>query len=457
MSFKPDWDSLKEHSRKFNEEYTPLWFHDSKLGVIIHWGPYSVPGWASLTGELGAVWETHGRRYWFFNNPYAEWYYNSMRIRGSPTWEYHIRTYGPEYSYSKFVEHLKEEVGKWRAEDWASLFSEVGIRYVVFVTKHHDGFLMWPSEYPNPKREGWHLDRDVVGELASAVRTKELKFVTYYSSGIDWTFNDTVIVDAETNEAAKPRDQEYRVYLLSHWEELVERYRPSILYSDIGYPFEEDLPGLFARYYNEVEEGLVNNRFTPRHYDFVTPEYRYSVREGVKWEVTRGLGYSYGYNRNETIEDCISLPSLIRLVVDVVSRNGNVQLGITPKANGEIPSHQVELLRGLGRWLKVNGEGIYGSRPFDTLTGASSSDGVPLRFTKGNGSLYVFSMLRPRAEKVRVPGICPSVGSKLELLGYGEVRDWGKEGDELWIRFPKDAGESPVYTFKLSPLPSPCV
>jgi len=455
LGYEPKWESLKEHSRRFNEEYTPWWFHEVKLGVIIHWGPYSVPGWAPTTGELAKVIEEKGPEYWFKYNPYAEWYYNSMRIPGSPTWEYHRRTYGENFPYEKFGEMLKEEVKKWRPETWTRLFKEAGIRYAVFTTKHHDGFLMWPSDHPNPHREGWQLDRDVVGELARSLRAEGIWFATYYSSGIDWTFNDTVIVDMESFKKAMPRDPEYREYLRNHWYELIDRYRPSILWSDIGYPFEEDLPQLFAYYYNNVEEGLVNDRFTQKHFDFTTPEYKIIEEiSKIKWECVRGLGFSFGYNRNEGPEHTLSLEQLVFLLADIISKNGNLLIGVTPMADGTIPQHQVEVLRKLGAWLRVNGEAVYGTLPWEVHRGVAGEN-IELRFTRSrDGSkLYVFILEKGvRGRSIVLRDLEPAPATSIELLGHGSI-EWKRTAKGIEVAIPGEVAEAPAYVLKIEPAP----
>jgi alpha-L-fucosidase len=160
--YQANWESLGEHQ-------APAWFNDAKLGIFIHWGVYSVPGWAPTEGQYGEL----TRDQFFKVNPYAEWYMNSMRIPGSPTYGHHHRaTYGEKHEYADFLPTFNKEVQKWRPEEWGELFAEAGARYVVLTTKHHDGFALWPSSIPNPHRpaDQQGAERDLVGELTEAVR-----------------------------------------------------------------------------------------------------------------------------------------------------------------------------------------------------------------------------------------------------------------------------------------------
>jgi alpha-L-fucosidase len=158
----------------------PDWFQDAKLGIFVHWGPYSVPAWAEPTGELGAVDEA----IWFRHNPYAEWYANTIRIPDSPAREHHRRTYG-DAPYDDFLD-------AWRAEafdpaGWARLFARAGARYVIPTTKHHDGVPLWDAP-GTATRNTVHRGprRDLVGAIAGAAREAGLRFGVYYSGGLDW-------------------------------------------------------------------------------------------------------------------------------------------------------------------------------------------------------------------------------------------------------------------------------
>ena len=454
MKYKPTLESVQQHT-------VPDWFHDAKLGIFIHWGLYSVPAWAPLTGELGKVdWDV-----WFTQNPYAEWYLNTVRIENSPCHQHHVATYGKDFSYFDFASTFNESVQEWNPNSWADLFHEVGAQYVVLTTKHHDGFLLWPSQHPNPFRKQYYAQRDLVGELNNAVRQQDMRMGLYYSGGIDWTFNKKVIQDISDLQAAVPQGQDYVAYANAHWRELIARYEPSLMWNDIAYPAAANLDELFAHYYNSVPEGVINDRFTQRfefsegqiagsrHYDFRTPEYAsFDEITEVKWEATRGIGFSFGYNRNEGPDSYLSVPELVHSFVDIVSKNGNLLLNIGPMADGTIPAMQRERLLGLGQWLQVNGEAIFGTRPWVRANG-ETAQGVDVRFTQKDGNLYATLIGKPHTGRVQIKGLQAQDGTVVHLLGQSTTSDWQQDDGTLTITLPKHLVDSPAYTLKIAPAP----
>ena len=240
----------------------PPWFEDAKLGIFVHWGIFAVPAWAptlppgkSMPDLLRASPRELGAQL-----PYAEWYQNAMRIPGSPTARHHAETYG-DAPYEAFREPFEATLGDWDPEAWADAFAATGAGYVVLVTKHHDGYLLWPSDVPNPHRPGWHAPRDVVGELADAVRARGLRFGVYYSTGLDWTFETLPIREPLDLFAAIPNDPAYAAYVDAHLRELVDRYRPSVVWADIGAPPGFDLGAFLTDYYAIVPDGTTNDRW----------------------------------------------------------------------------------------------------------------------------------------------------------------------------------------------------
>jgi len=261
---------------------------------------------------------------------------------------------------------------------------------VVLVTKHHDGFTLWPSRHPNPRQPEFHARRDHVGELARAVRRRGLRFGVYYSSALDWSFTSAPIRSFGDLTTRGPDSPEYRRYVWEHWQELIERIQPDVLWSDIGYPPRENLAALFAAYYNAVPEGVVNDRWMQipaflrnspgrwvinrmvqtalkkggmnqtqvPHSDFRTTEYTGMAEiTPYKWEACRGIGNSFGYNQAETEDDYLKPADLLPNLVDIASKNGNLLLNVGPRADGSIHPAQVRALEGIGAWLQ--GSWIY--------------------------------------------------------------------------------------------------
>lgn len=437
QDYEPTYESLSRHT-------VPDWFNNAKLGIFIHWGVYSVPGYAPLTGELGEVLATEGWPYWFANNPYAEWYYNSMKVEGSATANYHAVTYGPDTTYFDFVPIFNSKVQHWDPNEWAELFAQAGARYVVLTTKHHDGFLLWPSATPNPFREGYQAERDLVGELTDAVRANGMEMGLYYSGGIDWTFSDVTIRDFPDLFAAIPQSQAYADYANAHWRELIDRYQPRILWNDLGYPQLGEPYNLFAYFYNTIPDGVINNRFSLQllgdptfefHYDFTTPEYaQLEEIEERKWESTRGLGFSFGYNLMDTDENMLSVEELIRSFVDIVSKNGNLLLNIGPMADGTIPNAQRSRLLGLGRWLDVNGEAIFDTTYWERAEGLANGD-IEVRFTSkpNEGMLYAILLDTPQGSTITLADVQLDADATVRVLGFEGTVTWEQAGEDLVI------------------------
>jgi alpha-L-fucosidase len=450
VQYEPTWESIQKHT-------APQWYNDAKFGIFVHWGLYSVPAWATPSGQLHQVdWDV-----WFKNNAYAEWYLNTLRIDGSPTQEHHYKTYGKDFAYLDFIPKFNEEIQKWDPNAMAGLFEQIGAQYVVLTSKHHDGFTLWPSEVPNPHREPGqqHASRDVVGELSEAVRAHNMRMGLYYSGGLDWSFNEQPIIKRDEVGTTVLHTNEYAKYADAHWRELIERYQPAILWNDIAYPMQGDLEHILSDYYNRFPEGVINNRFgtrlpdSPRrHWDFTTPEYQKMDKiTEEKWETCRGLGYSFGYNQVEGPEQTINEKDLIHLLIDIVSKNGNLLLNVGPMADGTIPEIQAERLRALGSWLSVNGEAIYGTRPWERADG-KTADGIDVRFTRKGDALYAILLAKPGAATVTLDSVAAPQGASVTLLGREGALEHQAEGGNLTVTLPGELGDAHAYTLKIAPL-----
>ncbi len=280
----------------------------------------------------------------------------------------------------------------------------------------------------------------------------------YYSSGLDWTFNIKTINSFPDLFQAVPQQKEYAAYFDKHWRELIDKYRPSVLWADIGSPGAYNPIPMIADYYNKVPDGIVNNRHkytagakgytNPVPYDFTTPEYQ--VLDTIttkKWETCRGIGHSFGYNQTEDANDFLSVDDLVDGFIDIVSKNGNLLLNVGPRADGSIPEGQLLRLRGLGNWLKINGESIYGSRAW-THSSAKTSDGKRVRFTKKENTLYIFLLDEPSGNVVTIKDFTLDVGKKLTLIDGNFPVSCANDGSDIKITLPANYKKSTAYVLK---------
>ncbi len=468
MPFEPTLDSVRQHQ-------VPDWFHDAKLGIFIHWGLYSVPAWAPHGGDIDQQVAEKGWEAMFANNPYAEWYLNSFRNGDTPTRRHHLDTYGNNFSYDDFAPQFNQAVANWNPDTWAALFKRAHAGYAVLTTKHHDGFLLWNSARTSPKKPaGYATTRDLVGELTDAVRAHGMRMGLYYSGGLDWSFEQRPVrnfIDVYSTIVQTPEFVEYADF---HFRELIERYQPSILWNDIGYPAGADPIKLFADYYNAVPDGLVNDRWSqtvpaeeriPKpgepigpppsaHSDYTTPEYG-SYKEILphKWEATRGIGHSFGYNQNEGESDYLASDVLIRMFADIVSKNGNLLLDVGPMADGTIPAMQVERLDALGAWLDVNGAAIFGTRPYTRAEGTTTAD-LGVRFTRKGDTAYAILMGTPAESNLSVVGLRAADGTTVRLLGHAAPLTWTQDGDNLTVTLPPGIKPDAAHTLEIQPAPT---
>ncbi len=472
---------------ELNQRDLPAWYDESKFGIFIHWGPYAVPAFAPIEGSINDALANHYGDF-LLHMPYVEWYWNALQTEGSATHQYHVENYGEDYSYDNFGRIFREGINEWNPDEWADLFDTAGAKYVVLVTKHHDGFLMWPSEQTNPNKQDWYSERDIVGELAHAVRERGMRFGVYYSGGLDWAWNERSARNLIDLAATMPLDTGYLHYVETHFRELIDRYEPSVLWNDINYPSNEGLWEMERDYYEAVSEGVVNDRFMvlapiikwlkfpflrnfihnllryfiiiggndlaalegdpPPHCDFRTLEY--VAMEGIrqdKVEVTRGMGFGFGYNRMESDDDTLSEEELIHGLIDTVSKNGNLLLNVGPKSNGDIPDIQMTRLQQLGNWLSVNGSALYGSRPWVRAEGETDS-GDDIRFTQNEDTVFAIVLNDLSSGPVRLINIEPDSLSSVELLGYGPVT-WDLDGTDIVVELPDEENMQIAYSLAL--------
>jgi alpha-L-fucosidase len=317
------------------------------------------------------------------------------------------------------------------------------------VTKHLDGYPLWPTAVANPHAApGYHSDRDLVGDLTRAVRSRGLRMGLYYAGGIDWTFTDRPIRTVLDLVAQSTLGEEHARYATAQWRELIDRHQPAVLWNDMGWPRESDPADLFRRFHDAVPDGVVNDRWFrfddpaagPAGTDFATFEYVLpAVAPAGPWELTRGLGRSFGFDASETAADLLSGRQLVELLVEVVSEGGNLLINVGPDGTGAIPEVQRRPLRELGAWLRTNGEAIFGSRRRAT-TSVLASDGRTVRFTGGGG--HVFAVAPPAVTRadVVIERLRPPRAARARVLGTDEEVRWTQEGAGVRIDLPVVAG-----------------
>lgn len=432
-SYEPHWASLDERP-------IPQWFQDAKFGIFIHWGVYSVPAWRKVSSGRYAS--------------YAEWYYARVMFdQENGGQEFHNRTYGKNFEYREFAPLFRAEL--FDPDYWAELFARSGARYVVLTSKHHDGFCLWPTK--SPFKKGWNsLDigprRDLVKDLADAVRRQGLRFGLYYSV-IEWestwthrTESGYFIPDYLVEKYRIPENQYVDAHLIPQLKELVLNYQPAVIFGDAGEwdrtAKEWKILDFLAWLYNQApnrEEVVVNDRFGKdmpgKHGDYYSSEYQDAeVGHFHPWEESRGVGGSYGFNRDENLDDYQTSQQLIHELIDIVSRGGNLLLNVGPTADGRIPVIMQQRLRDIGEWLQVNGAAIFATRPWPGAAQNLEKENS-MYFTQKGPDLYVICTQWPQSE-IRIRGLSMKGEPEISLLGYSGKILWQSDAEMIRIQPP---------------------
>jgi alpha-L-fucosidase len=418
--YEADWSSLDARP-------LPSWYDDAKFGIFIHWGVYSVPAFGPTGDDVGIY------------AKYAEWYWNRWSdpdAEGNAQFRaFHDRVFGKGTQYQDFAHQFKAEL--FDPDQWADLFARAGARYVVLTSKHHEGFALWPSEHSwnwNSVDVGPH--RDIAGELTNAVRKHGLRMGFYYSL-YEWF-----------NPLYRSNLQQYiDTHMWPQLKDLVNRYEPDVIWPDGEWDHESSVwksEEFLAWLYNESpvrESVVVNDRWGKEtrslHGGFYTTEYSLVHNDAIsdeaarhKWEECRGIGGSFGFNRMENLDDYSTSEDLIHLLVNVVSRGGNLLLNVGPTADGRIPVIMQQRLADMGKWLEVNGEAIYGTRPW-----YEAKEVENVRSTRKGDTLYATTLSWPGRELV-LPGVNPDRNATVTLLGYDQPLKWRTRGGNLVIEVP---------------------
>jgi alpha-L-fucosidase len=443
--FQPTWESIDARP-------SPAWYTDSKFGIFIHWGLYSVPAYAPVKSKGETM--------------YAEWYWNSLNKPNSSTRKFHDKNYGANFPYADFAPMFKAEL--YNPDHWADVFERSGAKYVALTSKHHEGFTLWKNEQAN-KTWGrpWNAvdigpKRDIALELMEAGRRKGLHMGIYYSL-YEW-YNPLWLSDKKRYVAE---------HMFPQFKDAVTHLKPSIIFSDGEWDLpstEWRSPELLAWLFNESpvrDEVVIDDRWGKdtrhKHGGYYTTEYTSGMQQAAHpWEESRGMGYSYGYNRMETLADYHSDRELLMMLLDIVARGGNLLLDIGPTGDGRIPVVMEERLIQLGEFLKPNGEAIYGTQARKTPrqwskgeipklevkefmsdydikklvdTPPSGYARVEAFFTAKKDAVYAILPHRPVGDVLLDDIEAPS-GVKVTLLEGGQELSSNRQGKQLRIRIP---------------------
>ncbi len=455
-TYEPTWESLDKRP-------LPAWFADAKFGIFIHWGPYSVPAWA----PVGTYSEWY--QYWMQNKTCG----GNSHPKPTVVSEYHEKNYGKDFSYYEFGDMFKAQ--DFDPAAWSDLFVKSGAKYIVLTSKHHDGFCLWPNQHAS-KAFGrpWNsmdagAKRDLVGELKAAVEKTPVKFGLYYSL-YEW-YNP---LWKEESLRGRFVDEHF----LPQVKELVTRYQPAILWADGDWMMEDTAwksRELLTWLYNESpckDSIMVNDRWGKscrlKHGGCPTTEYDSGTTFDKAWEECRGIGFSFGYNRNEDVQDYNTAKVLILVLVDIVSHGGNLLLDIGPDGTGKIPPIMQERLLQIGQWLKVNGEAIYGTRKWRTLIQWSAGErldgkaykklkklsyiggdfvlkqtidpepGMAVKeifFTAKGSDVYAILPRLPEG-KILIKDVIPGKKTRVTMLGTDKEFRWKKVKDGMQVAVP---------------------
>ena len=469
QAFAPFWDSLTKHT-------APTWFDDTKFGIYFHWGPYSVPA---------------------FDN---EWYSRNMYIEGQRANTYHKLVYGPpsKFGYKDFIPLFRAE--KFDPEEWAELLRKAGAKFAGPVTEHADGFSMWDSKVNKWNAAAIGPCRDVVGELSRAIRNEGMRFISALHHQWLWGWYPTIdkSVDAsdpiyaglygppapespfnyEKPTTTPPPSQEFQDTWEAKVKEVIDKYHPSLIYFDsrLNIIDERRLTDVISYYYNQAEQWHEEVSVTYKEKDLPWGAGILDIERGrleklaaYKWLTDDAIDWnSWCHVQNANYK---SAHRIVGELVDIVSKNGNLLLDITPTAEGVFPQPVVERLLAIGRWLTVNGEAIYGTRPWKIFGegptqikgGMFGEEKIPdfgaqdIRFTTRWKTLYAIALGWPQnplhllIKSLNTIDALLAKGeiANVSLLGSDAKLSWEHNAEGLRIDLPGEESGTFACAFKI--------
>jgi alpha-L-fucosidase len=467
--YRPDWQSLGKYQ-------VPDWYKDAKFGIFVHWGVYSVPAFGS------------------------EWYPRDMYREGSEEYKHHIATYGPlsKFGYKDFIPMFKAE--HFDPNQWAHLFRESGAKYVVPVFEHHDGFAMYDSGLSDWTAAKMGPHRDLAGELAKAVRDAGLHLgASSHRVEHNFFLDEGRKLDSDVNDPkyaafygpAHLRIEDEKHSLADDWTyvsdsflddwlardaEIVEKYHPELMWFDwwIGQPdVRRHLLKFTAFYYNQAasrgEVGVINYKYSAMEKQSAVLDIERGQLNNIRdsyWQTDTSVSNdSWGYIEN----DHFKTPEfIVHQLIDIVSKNGNLLVNVGPRSDGTIPDEVQKVLLDIGSWLKMNGEAIYGTRPWKIYgegptkivegafhdTSLSPFTEHDFRFTQKGDAVYAIALAWPASGEVVIKSLGGAALSgknieKVSLVGSTSVLEYSQQTDGLHIRVPAQPPGRYAYCFKV--------
>lgn len=461
--YEPMWESVRE-----NYQY-PEWFRDAKFGIYMHWGLYSVPARQS------------------------EWYCRHMYgNQGVRSW--HIENFGPlnKSGYKDFIPLFKAE--KYDPAQWAALFKDAGARYVALTAEHHDGFSLWDSKVNRRNAANMGPRRDLVGDLAKAVRAEGMRFGVTNHSMENFTFlqpenfpenpqETTDLYDPQwadfyhvADRSVEARTAFYRDWVVKNIE-LIDQYRPSMLWFDNGVNARTLDPlklYVAAYYYNRANEWGRQVTLSTKGQAYLAGSVLDHERQGRAeqeiypdpWQVDESVHSRWGYL---TETNYLNVHAIVWRIVENTSKNGNLLLNFSPLPDGTFNQVQIDLLKGTGLWMRQNGEGIYETRPWvkygegpscqrERRPNQAPYEPTDFRFTRKGNVLYAFVMAWPengrstiRALATGAEGFSGNI-AKVTMLGAGGDLQFNQDAEGLHVTLPQQRPGEHIWTLKVEGL-----
>lgn len=449
-SYQGTLESIDQHP-------TPDWYRDAKLCIFYDWGPYSIAGY----GEKG-----------WSRARYPDWYLNHMYHDYA---DYHAERWGEDFHRDDFIPLFTAE--NFDATEIVNMVKMSGAKYLVPFSKHHDGYCLWDSKYTQRDAVDMYPGRDLTAELVEACR-KEGIYHGFYFSVEEYEYplideNDQLYIrywsrgmapdnaglvsesgehTGDFNSLLHNRMLSGKIPVRNFIDELIvpqakdfiDKYDPDILWFDGEWQRPAEYyrtPDIVAYFYNQAEgrkEVVSNDRLgqgtREEHGDFYTSETDEVVEKmDQPWEENRSMSESYGYNQTDSLENYLSANELIQMFVRIVAKGGNLNLIVNPDGSGHVPQIQQNLLKELGDWLKVNGEAIYGTIPYETLCD-NTQLGQPVWYTMSKDSTYGYAIVFdwPKSETFICKGANMIWESEVTMLGYDQPLEWVDVGRDRW-------------------------